>query len=238
MKTRKAKTISKQEIEQTYYLDPSSSMISVSEALGCSYKELKKAMRQYNMKPKPITRNWHKKSKIPQLSDREWLREQLKTKSARQIARELNTTSGNISDRITRYNLRSKSLTQSEIIKEGLKKKFPEGRFGNLSSHWKGGRVMRGNKSQYVMILSPNHPNKDKEGYVMEHRLVMEKKLGRYLLPTEIIHHINGKKNDNRLENLELHSRLSHSHRHFDAVKEVDQLKQELAKYKEKYGEI
>lgn len=58
----------------------------------------------------------------------------------------------------------------------------------------------------YVKVRAPDHPRakKNKHPYVLEHILVMESILGRYLLPNERVHHRNGRRDDNRPENLEL----------------------------------
>tara|TARA_Y100000310_G_scaffold345442_1_gene465062 strand:+ start:3977 stop:4369 length:393 start_codon:yes stop_codon:yes gene_type:complete len=73
---------------------------------------------------------------------------------------------------------------------------------GKTHPRWKGGRYK--NKGGYINIHSPSHPACISSKYVLEHRLVMEEHLGRYLTRDEHIHHINGIKDDNRLENLEL----------------------------------
>jgi hypothetical protein len=77
----------------------------------------------------------------------------------------------------------------------------------------------------YVLVSSHKHPFCNCRGYVLEHRLVMEQQLGRYLLPWEDVHHINENTLDNHSKNLKLFSsRSAHirqhnkvrSHRHGD----------------------
>jgi len=73
---------------------------------------------------------------------------------------------------------------------------------GSNNKSWKGGRV--GDGDGYIMVMNKKHPYSNNQGYVREHRLVMEKKVGRYLKPWEVVHHKNGIRDDNRLKNLEL----------------------------------
>jgi len=83
---------------------------------------------------------------------------------------------------------------------------------GKRHPQWKGGRTY--DSDGYVCIKMRNHPNCNKQGYIREHRLVIEEKLGRYLLPTEIIHHLNGDKQDNRPENVIITTRSKHINIH------------------------
>ena len=64
----------------------------------------------------------------------------------------------------------------------------------------------RSPKRGYVLVKAPGHPMAMVTGYALEHRFVMSNHLGRPLLPTENVHHVNGVRDDNRIENLELWS--------------------------------
>lgn len=81
-------------------------------------------------------------------------------------------------------------------------------RSGEGHPKWAGGRIR--DKDGYVLVYRPDHPRARNRGpslkpiYVLEHILVMEEKLGRSLLPEEVVHHVNGVNDDNRPENLML----------------------------------
>jgi len=88
-------------------------------------------------------------------------------------------------------------------------------KLGKDHPKWQGWRYA-GRGRKYKLLLLPNHPYSDKNGYYREHRYIMEQKLGRYLMPNEEIHHIDGNGLNNTIDNLLLvenkhfHLKLEH----------------------------
>jgi HNH endonuclease len=94
---------------------------------------------------------------------------------------------------------------------------LPDGRGGRREEtcganhhRWNDGALKRSNGYRLVRV-GESHPMADPNGYALEHRLVMATALGRHLASSEIVHHINGVRDDNRLENLELVTASEHS---------------------------
>lgn len=229
--------VTKEELEAMYLGDQRATMKSIGEKFGVNSRTVERWLKHYGI-PSKGRKGYHK-STNPELRDRDWLGAQLKIKTQVQISKELGVDHSMVSYWASKHGLADE--TKSKAIKRSLAIKYPDGQFGKNSFHWKGGR--RKASAGYIYIYSPDHPYANKQGAVMEHRLSMEEKIGRYLEPGEVVHHINGIKDDNRPENLELKTNGTHISEHFKASHEVtklrkenEELKAELARYKEKYG--
>ena len=90
----------------------------------------------------------------------------------------------------------------------------------NVTLNNKGRRSKVKHTQGYIMLWTPGHPYA-KNGYVLEHRLKMEEYMGRFLNKEEVVHHIDGDKTNNSIENLILlnnqseHMKLEMSLRRF-----------------------
>lgn len=87
--------------------------------------------------------------------------------------------------------------------------KFPK---GQENPSWRGGQYF--DADGYICELAHGHPFARGKGYVRQHRLVMERVLGRYLTESEVVHHKDGDKANNHPSNLELFSKNSDHLRH------------------------
>lgn len=116
--------------------------------------------------------------------------------------RELNAT-GMGQMRISLEIGRSQSFVSRAMRRHGIK---PLDRSGPKHGQWKGGRYKDGNGYIRMWVASddPLACMALSDGYVAEHRLVMARSLGRPLARHETVHHINGDRTDNRIENLQL----------------------------------
>jgi hypothetical protein len=111
----------------------------------------------------------------------------------------------------TREKLRK--FFKGKPISKEHKQNIGKSKTGDKNAMWKGGKYL--DSYGYYKVWAPTHPFKDYWGYVFEHRLVMEKHIGRYLPRDKLVHHINEIKTDNRIENLQVMTRIEHSKYHW-----------------------
>lgn len=104
----------------------------------------------------------------------------------------------------------------------------------STNNNWKGGVYLAGG---YVKVKVKEHPAKDKRGYVLLHRLVMEDYLNRYLKDDEFIHHKDGDKLNNDLSNLELVYSEKHAKEHYINM-DVDKKTGQFVCSEPKFNEI
>lgn len=154
------------------------------------------------------------------------------------IAKENNIAIGTVFNYIKKYNIPSRkhltdeaknkiskankgkvSARKGVVLSNETKLKISNAKKGKFKiiTEFGGHKKYRGDG--YVAIFCPTHPHASKDGYIMEHILIMEKYIGRLLKDDEVVHHKNKIRNDNRIENLQLmtfkeHARLHMLERH------------------------
>jgi len=169
--------------------------------------------------------------------NKDWLYQKyvIEKLTIREIAKECNCIHTTVQYWLKKFNIPRRS--QSEATK---------GKYlGKNSWFWKGGRIKR---QGYIQIYRLSHPCRDVIGYVFEHRMLMEEYLRKtnpnhpalieidgelYLRKEYIVHHKNGIKDDNRIENLAIYPRKKHPHRN-----EIEALIKENKEYQSRIKEL
>ena len=164
-----------------------------------------------------------------------------KQKSMGLIAKEKNIAIGTVYNYIKKFEIESRkhlTIETRKIISEKNKGRISPNKGKHLSietkqkiSKSKKGKYRTntehgGHKKQrtdgYIAVYLPTHEKSNKDGYIMEHILIMEQHIGRHLKDDEVVHHKNKVRNDNRIENLELMTFKEHAKFH---LKERHELK-------------
>ena len=170
-------------------VDEHGTIKAVARHLGVNHAAVHRAIKDYGWHITSDKSRWKKRtSRLVVHHDR--IRELALTGqySTTEIARLIGEKNA---EQVRRYMVRHNMPRIAEGARKGAK-----------NHGWRGGRII--DADGYVQVHQPDHPNAKSNGKVYEHRLVMEQVLGRYLEPEEVVHHINGIKDDNRPENLAL----------------------------------
>lgn len=134
---------------------------------------------------------------------------------------------------------RTSQAIYKRAYKIGLRKE-PQITFRNKSNaksgtsayNWNGGKTT--NRKGYILKKRPGHHRADKNGYVMEHILVWEEATGIQVPKNCCIHHLNGIKSDNRIENLCLMEYGAHTTYHHMGSHHSEETKEKISKKRRK----
>ena len=183
------------------YIDRLMSVDAIADELGCQKSSVARALKRNGIQARVHT------SRFPLLNDKEWLRAIYEDEklSLNQIAAKAGSTSGNVHSALKCLGIKTRNN------KEGVKIRNDRGDKKMPSKNITPGKSIR---NGYILVHKPEHPYAHQSGYILEHRLIMEKHIGRYIEPDEEIHHINGIKKDNRITNLLLVNRSQHKQLH------------------------
>ena len=107
------------------------------------------------------------------------------------------------------------------------RKNRSEAKSGEKAANWAGGT--KTNAKGYRLVLCKEHQRADSSGYVLEHILVWERETGISVPTGFCIHHLNGNKGDNRIENLCLMISGAHTAYHHTGTFKSDVCKQKLS---------
>jgi len=131
-----------------------------------------------------------------------------------QIADEMGVHADTVFDRMSDHGIprRKSGLQNGQKLSDFHRKQISKAKKGSKNPAWKGGRIIN---AGYFYLHRPDHPFSDNGGYTLEHRLIAEKSLGRFLKPGEVVHHINQVTTDNRKENLLICTRGYHNSLHW-----------------------
>lgn len=207
------------------YLEQKSQTMSIkkiADELNVSGSCIAKYFKKYSINGK-FGNAYRQQVTMLGMNDEEFktfLIEQYSSKSINKIAEELNVSPSIIYKYMDKYNI--PRLNHLESCK----------RYADNKPIKKKKRVSHGDG--YIKLYMPWHYRANQDGYVLEHIALAEQKLNRRLLPDEVVHHINGIKNDNSLDNLVVLTKEEHRniHRNNDIVggnkmRSVQQLKKE-----------
>jgi transcriptional regulator with XRE-family HTH domain/uncharacterized protein (DUF1330 family) len=188
------------------YIKQRKTQKQIAETLGVTIKTVQNYMALHNIKGRDVNKENSLLAKL-NVTD-EQFKNTLKFKyefqktSIIKLAREFDVSARIISKYLERYQIPLRNHKESNRVSNS----------GSDNPKWNGGK--RYHSDGYIQVLVPNHPHSVGCGYVYEHRVIMEQHVGRFLERDEHVHHLNGNKTDNRIENLQLLSASEHAKLH------------------------